>query len=160
LVITVSDGVSAGTREDRSGPALVSLLSAAGFAVDGPKVVPDVVIQIRDALTIAQRQGYALVLTTGGTGLGVRDVTPQATATVIEYEVPGLAEHIRRIGADSTLRAILSRGVAGVSGNCLIINLPGSEKGSIESASAVLPVLEHALALLAGDTEHSERILP
>lgn len=152
-VITVSDGVSHGTRVDKSGPALVELLRDA-FEVSGPEVVPDEVERITEAIETAVTRGAALVVTTGGTGLGPRDVTPQATSSLIEYEVPGIGEEMRRAGAASTPMAALSRGTAGVRGTTLIINVPGSVKGATESLEAVMPVLGHAVRLLHGDTAH------
>jgi molybdenum cofactor synthesis domain-containing protein len=153
-VITVSDGVSAGTREDVSGPALRSLLEKSGFEVSGQEVVPDTQERISDAIVGALVAGADFVVTTGGTGLGPRDVTPQATSMLIDYEVPGLGELMRRTGAASTPMASLSRGLAGVRGHALILNVPGSVKGATESLEAVLPVLGHAIQLLHGHTEH------
>jgi molybdopterin adenylyltransferase len=150
-VITVSDRGSAGEAEDRSGPALVAMLEGAGIEVVGRSLVPDEVAEIRAALREA---GADLVLTTGGTGLAVRDVTPQATALEVDYQVPGLAEEMRRVGVASTPMAMLSRGLAAVRGRTLVLNLPGSERGATESLAAVLPVLGHALQQLAGRTEH------
>ena len=150
-MITVSDRCAAGEAEDRSGPAVAELLEAAGFEVIGRQVIPDEIDEIRAALHEA---GADLVVTTGGTGLAARDVTPQATLGEIDYEVPGLAEEMRRAGRESTPMAILSRGVAGVRGRSLIVNLPGSERGATESLAAVLPALGHALQLLAGRTAH------
>jgi molybdenum cofactor biosynthesis protein B len=152
-VITVSDGVFHGTRTDKSGPALVELLRDS-FEVTGPEVVPDEVERITEAIETAITRGAELVVTTGGTGLGPRDVTPQATASLIEYEVPGIGEEMRRAGTASTPMAALSRGTAGVRGKTLIINVPGSVKGATESLQAVLPVLGHAVRLLHGDTAH------
>jgi molybdopterin adenylyltransferase len=153
-VITVSDGVSAGTREDVSGPALQNLLINADFEVIGPEVVPDKHERITDAIVAAVVGGADLVVTTGGTGLGPRDVTPQATSMLIDYEVPGIAELMRRAGVESTPMAALSRGIAGVRGRTLILNVPGSMKGATESLEAVLPVLGHAIQLLHGHTRH------
>jgi molybdopterin adenylyltransferase len=153
-VITISDGASHGTREDKSGPALVGILYANQFEVTGPEIVPDERDRIAAAITKAVDGGSNLVITTGGTGLGPRDVTPQATASVIDYDVPGLTELMRRAGLESTPMAALTRGLAGVRGQTLVINVPGSPKGAVESLTAVIPVLEHALALLRGDTKH------
>jgi molybdopterin adenylyltransferase len=153
-VITVSDGVSAGTRDDVSGPALVKLLRKADFEVTGPEVVPDTHDRISDAIVGAVVNGADFVVTTGGTGLGPRDVTPQATSMLIDYEVPGLAELMRRAGEKSTPMASLSRGVVGVRGRSLVINVPGSAKGAAESLAALLPVLGHAIQLLHGHTSH------
>jgi molybdopterin adenylyltransferase len=154
-VITVSDGVSAGTRTDRSGHALKEMLEAGDrFEVTGPEVVPDDHTRISDAIVAAVVAGADVVVTTGGTGLGPRDVTPQATSMLIDYEVPGLAELMRRAGEKSTPMASLSRGVVGVRGRSLVINVPGSAKGAAESLEALLPVLGHAIQLLHGHTSH------
>jgi molybdopterin adenylyltransferase len=155
-VITVSDGVSAGTRDDVSGPALRSLLANAGFEVSGPEVVPDTQERVSDAIVAAVVAGADFVVTTGGTGLGPRDVTPQATAMLLDYEVPGLGELMRRAGASKTPMASLSRGLAGVRGRTLILNVPGSMKGATESMEAVLPMLGHAIQLLHGHTKHDK----
>ena len=153
-VITISDGASHGQREDKSGPALVGVLYANQYEVTGPEIVPDERDRIAAAITRAADGGSNLVITTGGTGLGPRDVTPQATASVIDYDVPGLTGLMRRVGLESTPMAALTRGLAGVRGHTLVINVPGSPKGAVESLTAVMPVLEHALALLRGDTKH------
>jgi molybdopterin adenylyltransferase len=153
-VITVSDGVSAGTRTDRSGQALRELLERDRFEVSGPEVVPDEHSRITDAIVAAVVAGADIVVTTGGTGLGPRDVTPQATSMLIDYEVPGLAELMRREGEKSTPMAVLSRGVVGVRGRSLIVNVPGSAKGAAESLEALLPVVGHAIQLLHGNTRH------
>ena len=153
-VITISDGASHGKRDDKSGPALVGILYANQFEVTGPEIVPDERDRIAAAITRAADGGSNLVITTGGTGLGPRDVTPQATASVIDYDVPGLTELMRRAGLESTPMAALTRGLAGVRGQTLVINVPGSPKGAVESLTAVIPVLEHALALLRGETKH------
>jgi molybdopterin adenylyltransferase len=137
-----------------SGPALRNLLANAGFEVSGPEVVPDDRQRIADALVAAVVAGADLVVTTGGTGLGPRDVTPQATSTLIDYEVPGLGELMRRAGSATTPMAALSRSLAGVRGHVLILNVPGSMRGATESLEAVLPVLDHALQLLHGNTGH------
>jgi molybdenum cofactor synthesis domain-containing protein len=153
-VVTVSDGVAAGTREDRSGEALVELLRASGYDVSGPEVVPDTEERITDAIVAATVAEKDLVVTTGGTGLGPRDVTPQATSLLVDYQVPGIAELMRRAGEVSTPMAALSRGVAGVRGRTLVLNVPGSPKGATESLQSVLPVLGHAIELLHGHTRH------
>ncbi len=149
--MTVSDRCAAGEAEDRSGPAVARRLREAGIEVIGSQIVPDEVGEIRAALREA---GGDLVVTTGGTGLAPRDVTPQATALELDYQVPGLSETMRRAGAASTPMAVLSRGIAGVRGRCLVLNLPGSERGATESLDAVLPALGHALEQLAGRTGH------
>src|ERR1700687_4482119 len=153
-VITVSDRASAKKMPDESGPALVRLLKQGHFEVSGPDVVPDNQKKITDAIVAAVAGGADVVVTTGGTGVGPRDVTPQATSKVIDYEVPGIAEAMRRAGAASTPMAALSRALAGGRGRTLIINVPGSVKGATESLEAVMPVLGHAVRLLRGDTSH------
>ena len=153
-VITVSDRAFAKEMADESGPALVRILDGARFEVFGPDVVPDETDRISEAISSAIAKGADLVVTTGGTGLGPRDVTPQATAGLLDYEVPGLAEAMRRAGIGSTPMAALSRSMAGVRGRTLIVNVPGSVKGAVESLEAVLPVLDHAIRLLHGDTAH------
>ncbi|MFI5284264.1 MAG: molybdenum cofactor biosynthesis protein B [Candidatus Dormibacterales bacterium] len=153
-VITVSDRVSAEKMADESGPALVRILTAAGFDVLGPTVVPDNQERITAAILSAAASGAGLVVTTGGTGIGPRDVTPQATSVLLDYEVPGLGESMRRAGAASTPMAAISRSLAGVRGRTLIINVPGSVAGATESLEAVMPVLPHAVRLLQGDTAH------
>src|SRR5438128_5913686 len=152
-VITISDGVSTGKRSDVSGLALVEMLKNADFSVAAPEVVPDKQERITDAIIAAVVAGADLVVTTGGTGLGPRDVTPQATSLLIDYEVPGIGELMRRAGESSTPMAALSRGVAGVRGQALVLNVPGSVNGATESLEAVIPVLGHAIQLLHGDTK-------
>ena len=151
-VITVSDGVAAGARDDQSGEALARILSDAGYRVTR-SVVPDeekaIVSAIHDATSAAR-----LVLTTGGTGFGPRDVTPEATALVLERESPGLTHLMMSKGLESTPMAALSRAMAGSIGSTLVVNLPGSTKGSVEGLVAILDLVPHALNLLAGDTEH------
>jgi molybdopterin adenylyltransferase len=154
VVVTVSDGVAGGVREDASGRAIATLLESSGFVVTGREIVPDEPDQIGSLLRRLRDEGAPLVVTTGGTGLGPRDVTPEATRAVIDREAPGLAEEMRAAGRGSTPFAALSRGVVGVAGQTLIVNLPGSEKGAVESLTAILPALPHALDLLAGDTVH------
>jgi molybdenum cofactor synthesis domain-containing protein len=149
-VIVVSDGVADGSRDDRGGPALRSALEAAGAVVEAVLVSPDGVAAVADALR-AQTAGFAgLVITTGGTGFGPRDLTPEGTRQVIEREAPGLAEAMRLVSPLGRL----SRGVAGTVGSALVLNVPGSPKGAVECLGAVVDVVPHALALLAGDRPH------
>ena len=152
-VVTVSDGVDAGTREDRSGDAVVSLLAHAGFDIASRIVVPDDIGRIVPELRRLVGQ-VALVVTTGGTGFGPRDVTPEATGEVIERHAPGMVTLMVAKGIESTPMAALSRGIVGAAGPTLIVNLPGSPTGATENLEALLGVIPHALELLSGDTEH------
>src|SRR5438552_7543461 len=152
--VTVSDGVAAGVRDDASGRAVAAALEAAGFEVARREVVPDEAARIAELLRELADEGAAIVVSTGGTGLGPRDVTPEATRAVIDREAPGLAEEMRAAGRGSTQMAALSRGLAGSLGSTLFVNLPGSEKGATESLRAIMSVLPHALDLLAGHTVH------
>ncbi len=153
FVLTCSDGVAAGVRDDESGASLARRLAELGFHVERG-VVPDEAEAIAAAIVGAASR-HGLVLTTGGTGLTPRDVTPQATMTVLAYEVPGLAEAIRAEGRRSTPMADLSRGVAGVCGRSLVVNLPGSPRGALESLAAIEALLDHALETLAGPFDHA-----
>lgn len=151
-MITVSDGVSSGAREDKSGAALQALLSNAGFEIRR-EVVPDEIPAIMAAIQRSVAEAR-LVVTTGGTGFGPRDVTPEATAQILEREAPGLTHMMLARGLDSTAMAGLSRARAGSIGSTLVINVPGSARGAVEGLEAVLEVIPHALDLLSGDTEH------
>ena len=153
IVITVSDRCFAGTQTDLSGPALVQLLTASGADLLETLLLPDELDILTPALRAAASR-VALVLTTGGTGLAPRDITPEATLAVCDRLVPGLAEFIRQDGARHTPYSALGRGVCGIAGHALILNLPGSPRGAESSLRAVLPLLPHALDLLAGNTEH------
>jgi molybdenum cofactor synthesis domain-containing protein len=154
-VLTVSDGVAAGTRDDSSGRALVERLGAVGFDVVEHRVVGDGVDLVAAALVDLCAGFAGLVVTTGGTGFGPRDLTPEGTRRVIEREAPGLAEAMRRV-SDGSGQAfgMLSRGVCGTRGEALLCNLPGSSRGSVECLDAVLPAVPHALELLAGGRPH------
>ena len=153
-VVTASDGTVAGTREDTSGPAVEAMLVAEGFTVTRELVPDDRAAIAALIVRLADVDGRALVAVTGGTGLGPRDITPEATRDVIEREVPGLAEAMRAAGRAITPRADLARGVCGVRGRTLVLNLPGSPKGATESLAAVMGLVPHALDLIGGDTEH------
>jgi molybdenum cofactor synthesis domain-containing protein len=152
VVITVSDGVSAGLREDLSGSALEGLLVDKGFTVDR-MVVADEVDEIAGAIKDASSSAQ-LVVTTGGTGFSHRDVTPEATASVLEKEAPGLVHAMLAGGLEKTPMAALTRARAGSIGATLVINVPGSPRGATESLEAVLDVIPHAIQLLSGDTQH------
>lgn len=154
-VVTVSDGVSAGTRADRSGDVASFALEEAGFAIVERKIVPDAQSEILDCLLELVSRRIQLICTTGGTGFGPRDVTPEATMQLIERPAPGLAELMRSEGLKETRHAALSRAVAGISQESLIINLPGSPRGAKTSLAAMLDVIPHALMLIAGQTGHT-----
>jgi len=153
-VVTVSDRAHRGEREDVSGPALVAALRAYGGEVVHASVVPDEPEDIENELrTLADLGRIPLVVTTGGTGFGPRDVTPEATRRVLDREAPGIAEYARAATIEKTRFAILSRGVAGIRRHTLIVNLPGSPKAAVETWEALAPVLPHALDLIAGGGE-------
>lgn len=155
-VVTVSDSAARGLREDLSGPAVVAALRQRGFDVVLTSVVPDDVARIQAA--IIEAADYAqLIVTTGGTGLSPRDVTPEATRAICQRLVEGVAERMRAEGMKKTPLAALSRGVCGTRGQSLILNLPGSPAGATESLAAVADLLPHALELLQGKTAHGEQ---
>jgi molybdopterin adenylyltransferase len=155
-VLTISDSASAGTRTDRSGPALRERLEQLGWSVTVMEVLPDEAVEIAARLaTLADGGQLSAIFTTGGTGVALRDVTPEATRSVIDREIPGLPELMRAKGRQSTPRAVLSRAVAGTRGPVLIVNLPGSPKGAVESLDAIVELVPHVLELLRGQTEHA-----
>ncbi len=149
-ILVVSDGVAGGTREDRAGPALRERLEAAGFTVDRAEVCSDGTEEVAVALRALCEGFTGLVVTTGGTGFGPRDLTPEGTRAVLDREAPGLAEASRLVSPLGRL----SRAIAGVAGAALVVNLPGSPTGAVECLDAVLDVVPHALALLAGEHPH------
>ena len=155
VVITVSDACFRGEREDTSGKTLVQLLTDASADIVETRILSDDLDPLAGSLQrFADRDDVNLIITTGGTGLGPRDNTPEATQSVIEREAPGIAEAIRAESLKATPMAMLSRGICGVRSGTLIINLPGSPKAVRESFSVIAPVLSHALDLLAGKTTH------
>jgi molybdopterin adenylyltransferase len=154
-VLTISDGAYEGKRVDTSGPAVAERLEAAGFTVVERRIIPDerdeISTQLRD---IADRHIASVIFTTGGTGIALRDVTPEATRAVIDREIPGFGELMRLRGLEKTRFAHLSRALAGSRGRVLIVNLPGSPHGAVESLDAILELVPHVLELLSGRTEH------
>ncbi len=154
-VLTVSDGVADGTRDDKSGRALVDHLTRAGYGVVEHRVTRDGIQEVAQALEAMCEDFAGLVVTTGGTGFGPRDLTPEGTRAVLEREAPGIAEAIRRASdADGRGFGMLSRAIAGARGQALICNLPGSSSGAIEGLDVLLPIAAHALDLLAGGRPH------
>jgi molybdenum cofactor synthesis domain-containing protein len=150
-IVTVSDRGAAGEREDRSGPAIREMIAGFCEIVDY-RIVPDEIDEIRDAI-VSMSENADLVITTGGTGVSPRDVTPEATRKVIEKDLPGMTEAMRHESMKKTPYAMISRAVAGIRGSTLIINLPGSEKAARENLSVILPALPHAVEKIKGSTE-------
>jgi molybdenum cofactor synthesis domain-containing protein len=155
-VLTISDSVTAGTRADRSGPAVRERLEQLGWSVSVMETIPDETAAIGARLaTLADGGQVSAIFTTGGTGVAPRDVTPEATRGVIDREIPGLGELMRARGRQATPLAVLSRSLAGTRGRVLIVNLPGSPKGAVESLNAIVELVPHVLELLTGRTEHT-----
>jgi molybdenum cofactor synthesis domain-containing protein len=152
-VVTVSDSCARGEREDKSGPGVARLLEKLKISVSAREIVSDDPIQIQNLLIRLARE-VRLIITTGGTGIAARDVTPEATEAVCDRVLPGVAEVMRTAGMKKTPFAALSRGVCGVRGKALILNVPGSPTGAVESLEAVAQLLPHAIDLLSGKTEH------
>lgn len=150
-VITCSDAAASGEREDRSGPAVRGILARAGYTVDRVEIVPDEVSAIAAAITTATADGVRLVVTTGGTGVAPRDVTPEATQSVCDRIVPGIGELMRSTSLRKAPMAALSRAQAATRGSALVVNLPGSVAGATENLEAILHVIPHALELLSGE---------
>jgi len=151
-VITASTKGAKGERVDESGPAMAEMLRASGAEVISVDVVPDDVERIVEKMRRAIRSGANVVLTTGGTGLSPNDVTPEATRRIVDREIPGIAEAIRARSLAKTAHGMLSRGIAGAAGSVLVVNLPGSPRAVRESLEVILPVLPHAIELLAGES--------
>lgn len=153
-ILTISDKGSRGEREDTSGPQLQAMLGEQGFSVVAYKIVPDEIAIIQETLRVwADEKKIDLILSTGGTGVSPSDLTPEATRAILDREIPGIGEAMRQASLQKTPNAILSRGIAGIRKNSLIINLPGSKKAAKENLEAVLPALQHAIYKIQGGTK-------
>lgn len=159
-VITCSDAAAYGDREDRSGPAVRDLLEVQGYKVDAVVIVADEIEFIATAIVDAQNDGNRLIVTTGGTGIAARDLTPEATMRVCERVIPGFGELMRATSIQKTPTASLSRAQAATRGAALVVNLPGSVSGAVENLEAVLHLIPHALELLEGKTQHERSAGP
>lgn len=153
-VVTVSDRSAAGERDDASGPVAVAALREDGFSCDAAAVIPDGEDAVADALTAAVDGGAVVVVTTGGTGIGPRDRTPEGTRRVIEQEVPGIAEELRRLGAAKMPSGMLSRGLSGIARGALIVNLPGSPAAVADGMPVILSIARHVVSQSAGEDHH------
>ena len=159
-IITVSDKGSQGKREDKSGPVIAGLLAGAAVAIKRTMIIPDEIDQIAQAIVqFADVEKLDLILTTGGTGVSPRDLTPDATLKVLDKEIPGMAEAMRASSMKRTPHAMISRAVAGIRGRSLIINLPGSPKGAKENLSVVMPALTHTMEKIQGDERDCATLL-
>jgi len=156
-VLTISDSAHAGARVDLSGPAVAAVCAQQGWSVRHTQILPDEQLIVAEALrTLADSGRYDLILTTGGTGITTRDITPEATHLILQKELPGLAELMREEGLRHTRRAVLSRSLAGTRAASLIINLPGSPKGAPQSLGAIVDLIPHIVELLRGNTNHDK----
>jgi molybdopterin adenylyltransferase len=153
-ILTISDSATAGTRADTSGPVLAARITELGWSVAATAIVPDDTAIIVATLCKWSDAGYGLILTTGGTGISERDITPEATRIVLEREIPGIAEWIRMRGMEQTKLSVLSRGLAGQRKQSLIVNLPGSPRGALFSLQAIEHLVPHVVDLLQGNTQH------